>query len=258
MILQLWSVWLEEVFADICGELMLGPACVQSLMKHLRLQIRETDDRRYNDRVHPIIHLRPLLQIKALRLANEGSNNELGKELDKLEQAWKGVTGAKAARRQYASRRSRTAGHAVGGLEQIAEAVIEPMVDLFRFEPKLYLYDNSVHSLVVTQAQTLFKSAESAQPMPMVAGTDAVHALSVAWYAWQYLIDDTDTELDRPAAINRLSQVVKDYYRAIHFAHRKASSDPQTAKNGSRICSAKVLALRPIRQGSEIGLRGNC
>jgi len=64
----LWSQWLEEVFADICGTLLDGPIYALTAQDVAIEQAQILDDLKQSDREHPAPYLRPLITLQVLRI----------------------------------------------------------------------------------------------------------------------------------------------------------------------------------------------
>jgi hypothetical protein len=62
-----WLDWAEELFADVFGALLLGPAYIQSLIFWLRPGL-DRQSLLANDGRHPLAILRPLAQLEAIKL----------------------------------------------------------------------------------------------------------------------------------------------------------------------------------------------
>lgn len=65
-ILQPWGLWLEEIFADVCGVLLAGPTYVISSQNLAAEWIRDVDDFAGNDNEHPSLYLRPWIAYEVL------------------------------------------------------------------------------------------------------------------------------------------------------------------------------------------------
>jgi hypothetical protein len=63
---QIWLGWLEEIHADACGALLVGPESVSSLSTYLQGQIGDRDDLFLDDAEHPMPFLRPLISATVL------------------------------------------------------------------------------------------------------------------------------------------------------------------------------------------------
>ncbi|MDM8527066.1 hypothetical protein QUF58_02535 [Anaerolineales bacterium HSG24] len=73
----LWGHWLEEVFADVCGTLLDGPAYALSAQDIAAERVAVVDDLIKDDHEHPAPYLRPLISIQVLeKMAQETDSDE--------------------------------------------------------------------------------------------------------------------------------------------------------------------------------------
>jgi hypothetical protein len=64
---RLWGRWLEEIFADVCGTLLAGPAYAMSAQDTAADRIEKIADLTIDDHEHPCSYLRPLIALQVLR-----------------------------------------------------------------------------------------------------------------------------------------------------------------------------------------------
>jgi hypothetical protein len=96
---SLWREWLEEVFADIFGVLVLGPAYTESFICQVLLPHLSDDGSALlaNDHDHLPNFLRPFLHFELLRQSNQrrssGPATSLQQEVNRLEEVWRVICG---------------------------------------------------------------------------------------------------------------------------------------------------------------------
>jgi hypothetical protein len=93
-VFQTWMNWLNEIFADIFGTLIAGPAYAWSMQSNLRAPISIRDlYHSHEEGDHPNPFIRPFFHILTLRnMADESEGNfadQLKAEADSLENSWK-------------------------------------------------------------------------------------------------------------------------------------------------------------------------
>jgi hypothetical protein len=91
---RLWGLWVEEVFADVVGTLLAGPAYAASAQDLEADRVDEVADLAEDDQEHPCPYLRPLIALDVLReIADHDSTDQsfktsLPEEIKKLETRW--------------------------------------------------------------------------------------------------------------------------------------------------------------------------
>ena len=87
--LTLWSLWMEEVFADICGVLFAGPMFALSAQDLAAVSVsKDTELVGVKNDAHPSLYLRPLIALQVVReIADRSSHPDYR---DKL-MAWAGM-----------------------------------------------------------------------------------------------------------------------------------------------------------------------
>ena len=85
--IALWENWLEEVFADIYGTLLEGPAYAISSQDLMAERINRVDDFAVADREHPCTYLRPLISLQVLEEISGQTISDEG-VLGKLRDRW--------------------------------------------------------------------------------------------------------------------------------------------------------------------------
>ena len=86
-ILQPWGLWLEEMFADICGVLFAGPSYVVSSQNLAAEWIRDVEDFAENDNEHPSLYLRPWIAYEVLYRVMESSDHARAL-LNRISERW--------------------------------------------------------------------------------------------------------------------------------------------------------------------------
>ncbi len=82
---EIWTGWLEEVFADIFGTLILGPSFLKSVQDIIvREWIRDTTELLIHDGEHPKPALRPYIALETLRYVAEHSGESFKAALVEL------------------------------------------------------------------------------------------------------------------------------------------------------------------------------
>lgn len=89
-LVQVWSRWIEELFADIMGTLLVGPTYMISALDIMNERRFELKDLTYDDGEHPIPYLRPLIPLITLKwvAAKAGSPPILSNLIQQLEKRW--------------------------------------------------------------------------------------------------------------------------------------------------------------------------
>jgi hypothetical protein len=91
---HIWLNWLNEIFADIFGTLVAGPAFAWSIQSRIRARITVRDlYHSHEEPSHPDPFLRPFFHIQTLRQMAEVSQSEfadqLREEANNLDKSWK-------------------------------------------------------------------------------------------------------------------------------------------------------------------------
>lgn len=92
-VLQVWLNWLNEIFADVFGTLVAGPAYAWSMQTNLRAALSVRDLLHSHEEAgHPDPFIRPFFHINVLREMAKGPDEELARLLnasaDVLEMSW--------------------------------------------------------------------------------------------------------------------------------------------------------------------------
>jgi hypothetical protein len=90
---QTWMNWIDEIFADVFGTLVAGPAYAWSMQSNLRAQFSLRDlYHSHEEPEHPDPFIRPFIHISALReMANVSEGDlkyQLVEEADSLKESW--------------------------------------------------------------------------------------------------------------------------------------------------------------------------
>jgi hypothetical protein len=90
---QVWLNWLNEIFADVFGTLVAGPAYAWSMQSNLRAGLSVRDLLHYHGEPdHPDPFVRPYFHINTLREMAKGTSAELADQLNatanSLEESW--------------------------------------------------------------------------------------------------------------------------------------------------------------------------
>ncbi|MBK6431481.1 hypothetical protein [Candidatus Amarolinea dominans] len=87
--LNLWNLWMEEVFADICGVLFAGPMFALSAQDLAAVSVsKDTELVGVKNDAHPSLYLRPLIALQVVREIADRSSHPYYR--DKL-MAWAGM-----------------------------------------------------------------------------------------------------------------------------------------------------------------------
>lgn len=86
---KIWEGWVEEIFADICGTLLAGPAYVISCQNTAAERARQPADLAKNDGEHPAGYLRPLISLQVMREIEKGENSDV---INSIENRWRVYT----------------------------------------------------------------------------------------------------------------------------------------------------------------------
>ena len=204
--MKMWNEWLEEVFADIYGVLILGPSYTDSLICQILLpNLKDGTSLLQNDRDHPICLLRPFLHLALLRKQlggnHEGINQPLHNELERLEELWKKICTALIPPEELPKvagdpfdfwLQKRIPGFRIN-IETCINEHIPLVADLLikvieEYKQNLTRsYTPELHIAVEQVAHQLVTSGRSAQitiPDSLKSHLPTL-ALSITWYAWK-------------------------------------------------------------------------
>ena len=131
---ETWARWHKEIYADLIGLLLIGPAYVGSLMD----VVGKAPDRvtRFDpEGAHPVSYLRPFLSTALLRRIGFASHAEAA------ERAWRGLYGPGVARRLPRALRHRFPEAARAVVEELCFRPMRayggrPLVAVVRFRPQ--------------------------------------------------------------------------------------------------------------------------
>jgi hypothetical protein len=104
---SIWVGWIEEVFADVFGALIVGPAFAKSAQDVLiRERVGRSRDLIVDDGDHPVPALRPLIALAVLRaiagLLDDQFRHELTALIELLEKRWQPIWAEAVAEEQGA------------------------------------------------------------------------------------------------------------------------------------------------------------
>ena len=93
-IFQIWLSWLNEIFADIFGTLVAGPAYAWSIQSRIRARFNVRDlYHSHEEPTHPDPFIRPFFHINTLREMAKASKGDfaykLNEEAERLDRSWK-------------------------------------------------------------------------------------------------------------------------------------------------------------------------
>lgn len=206
---RIWHSWLEEIFADVFGIFLLGPAYAHSLILIL-LANNDKVDLFFNDDDHPISFLRPLMQVEALQeLASyhglckhtflQTESSLLGQDefdLPSPEEIWQAATGLVAGRRggtlgdmklkSYADALRQPFGQlTVNEYVTMSKSVVQIITkELCALADRgiLQLYTKDDHENLRNVAKRL-ADGDTAEPNTETMTPSLM--LAAAWYAWR-------------------------------------------------------------------------
>ncbi len=194
-LLPLWYEWVEEIFADILGALILGPAYIRSLIAWMCPRLT-ADSVRKNDHDHPIALLRPLIQVTTLNKL-EGDVFDANSIISDWEEYWKAQTQSGVSNGDLRTSSSLfdllIEGVPKENLFALIDIVATTVVDITRSLPEsprgehtqLGFYTAALHRDVMAKATQLSRGETPSPIRPALR-------LSVAWYAWELIMSDTD------------------------------------------------------------------
>lgn len=197
--LSLWRKWKEELFADLFGTFLLGPAYVRSLMIWLRPRLTN-ETALSDDQDHPLPLLRPLIQAEALAM--------LEKELDELEAAQV----KKEWQDQWAALAPNGKGFDYWLDQSLGETTVRDCVSLFpvvvsAMKSKAFNtggeYYNSTTHAQVKEAANLLAERNGLSENPKIR---PALKLPVVWYAWKQIISDGRLNTDEPQRLTKLRE----------------------------------------------------
>jgi hypothetical protein len=220
--LILFSQWLEEIFADIYGVLILGPAYVNSLMAWLTVRIRiDGETLLEDDQDHPPPILRPLIQIEVLKKLrehnvngksqkrpgsgksqNDNGSDELSSEIDRIEKRWRDFFNDFGGYKYWL--RQNIGDYLVGEYEDSVPKFVDiiwnslqPIIDKFD------LYSIETHDKVDTISNKLASNPDDNETISN-EGLPLALVLSVTWYAWQKISLDKRLTTGRIIRLNNV------------------------------------------------------
>jgi hypothetical protein len=235
--LALWAEWQEEIWADVFGALILGPAYIRSLITWLcpQLTIETVLD---NDHDHPLPLLRPLIQIEAFRSLQkrQGVAGDLF-GLEQMESEWKGYWTAMAPERDFDAwiATKSTGDIPAEACLQLIALVAEAMVEAVYDEQATY-YSAETHEQVIQVGNTL---AQASDPGQQPALSPAL-SLPAAWYAWEQIV--SNARLSKEGRNSRLESTREWIRSKTVSATQVLTSAPADVEPG--------IVLQPIEQGA--------
>jgi hypothetical protein len=199
---QLWCSWIEEIFADVFGALVLGPSYVESLIVWLAARVEGVNDLLENDKDHPANLLRPLIQLEALQqlypMNKFGAQAQL--ELTELQKKWERfctalLPGQAVTFAAWNTKRIGESQATVALLKSQIGPVVQRLIGLLTDVKSSLRVDSPAtsanthagfytpeahHQIKALADQLVLGNAQA--PLGDLA---PVFALPVAWYAWQ-------------------------------------------------------------------------
>lgn len=220
---DLWYDWTEEIFADIYGALLLGPAYIESLIAWLAPRL-DAERLYQNDYDHPTPILRPLLQCAALRALRtldpqHNAESDLSREIDEVEKNWLrhcALIADSAQKRLLDNRIEGIPQEALmQSIDKTGKAVVETLLQLHAKDPSRKpfegYYQDAQHEYVMACAGQLARAVRGADELPDNGHnwSDSAFAgkLAMSWYAWKHI--SADLQFDESAyehALTRLRQ----------------------------------------------------
>lgn len=235
---KMWEGWLEELFADLYGVLVLGPAYTESyICQRLLPNLKDGSRLLENDGVHPPDLLRPLVQLHLLRqrMAKypKPQDEVLKLEVERLENLWRMACAEvtpEAYQVQFAGdgfaywlQRTIT-DERVGVrrcLNEHAPIIAAVLLDTLRSYKDIKFYTGATHRGIQMLADELAAepagggepAASMRAPLPEwlanLIDEAPVWALPVAWYAWSKMSTWDPMLQSPPAATQRLLDSVR-------------------------------------------------
>jgi len=168
-VFQIWLNWMNEIFADVFGTLVAGPAFAWSMQSRLRAEISLRDLlHNHEDLEHPDPFIRPFFHIHTLREMAQQKEidvefaNQLKSTADSLERSWRGSWP------EDVTTRLPTPG-SIGSMEQVLQeevpGVVSVVLDAYLGENlpfslreyfgKGLLYNSSFHQEVMQLAKQI-------------------------------------------------------------------------------------------------------
>jgi len=214
--LSLWGEWMEEVFADVYGALVLGPACVRSLMIWLRPR-HTAETLLDNDHDHALPLLRPLIQIQALKELQKLISGSDQQEIDtfgtaRLQLQWEDACAALAPGNQGMAYwldqpvDGITVGELANTIPTVVGAIVKVIIIAHGEEALRACYTQDIHQQVLAAAAALADGQLAAEG----SAIRPAWALPIVWYAWEYtLANDELTEDAREARLEHITELAK-------------------------------------------------
>ncbi len=203
--LALWHEWKEELFADLFGALILGPAYVHSLMIWLGLRVN-AQTMAVNDHDHPPSLLRPLIQAEALQAlekrADKTFNNASGqREVDQVKQTWQKRCMKLSPDGTFDYWLNQPIGESVmRDCATLIPAIVGALAETV-FDGRVSYYSADTHAEVIRIAMALAKGDA------LTTTLSPAMAMPVAWYTWKEVI--SDGTLDNSRRQQRLAEIKK-------------------------------------------------
>jgi hypothetical protein len=150
-ILTTWLHWVDELFADIVGTLLRGPAYVLSAQDLQAERVDAANDLLADDGEHPIPALRPLIGLEVLRYIRRQSKKKsfvqaIDKTIAALEQRWQTYLEAMQPDSPQPGSSSGNYHHSEFGAAptlQELQAYLAPIVQIILTTPLTYLPDSA-------------------------------------------------------------------------------------------------------------------
>jgi hypothetical protein len=226
--LPLWQAWNEEVFADVFGALILGPSYIESLIAWLYPSANSLESLFKNDHDHPVMFLRPLIQLEALRAINSTSAKKSRKRdkrttllqaLPLIENEWYQLSaeliaedkpaGNQALRAFLHKQRVEQSTVTIADLLADVPLVVNAVLDALQLDQSGGGYSSQNHDRVEKTTENLIEKVNAQTDLQDAPSSDSVLSdlplslvLPVAWYVHEAILDE-------PAKLDALTQVIK-------------------------------------------------
>ncbi|GAB4408770.1 MAG: hypothetical protein Fur0044_02170 [Anaerolineae bacterium] len=236
--LSQWNEWLEEVFADIFGVLILGPAFTRSFVAWLSSTAPQ-DKLLENDHDHALPLLRPLIQLWALRelenfptSRNAAASQPSDYVTGETPSVWQEVFGLAAPLAEGSDTFGTTEilQEWLGFLTRLAPdkaldywldqvigetlvrdylylipGLVQEVVEIFLSSRSVNYYTQETHARVMRIVQTLSDDKGTAAREDL--SSEAL-SISVAWYAWEQVINSRLKEKGRNQRLDKIRKFV--------------------------------------------------
>lgn len=128
-LVQIWTRWIEELFADIMGTMLAGPAYAVSALDIMEERGSDLDALTFDDGEHPIPYLRPLIVLTTLQWIAEKSDSPpiLDQLIQQLERRW--AVAIADQRSNIEDRRHPLTGHKMREIEVPIARIVRSILD---------------------------------------------------------------------------------------------------------------------------------